>query len=94
MLIDFNDPQLENKLRAEEQIYDQVRMTGEEAHARILSMSNTGIRIGDNAPMLQFHIEIFPRDRPAFSANTQQAVSDKSRPKFEPCQTIYGKFDP
>jgi hypothetical protein len=94
MIIDFNDPQLENKLHAQEQVYNQVRMTGEEAPAKILSMTDTGIRVGDTASMLQFYVEVFPKDRPAFSANTQQTVLDTSRPKFAPGQTIYVKFDP
>jgi hypothetical protein len=94
MLIDFNDPQLENKLRTQEQVYNQIRMTGEEAPAKILSMTDTGVRVGDTASMLQFSIEVFPKERPAFSAYTQQTVSDASRPKFAPGQTIYVKFDP
>ena len=94
MFIDFNDPQLENKLRAQEQIYNQVRLTGIEAPAKILSMTDTGIRVGDTASMLQFSIEVFPKDVPAFPANTQQVVSDASRPKFATGATIYVKFDP
>ena len=39
MLIDFNDPQLEDNLRTQEQVYNQVRMTGKEAPARILSQT-------------------------------------------------------
>ena len=93
MIINFNDPQLENKLRAQEQVYKQVRMTGEEAPAKILSLTDTGIRVGDTASMLQLYVEVYPKDRPAFSAYTQQAVRDTSRPKFTPGQTIYVKFD-
>ena len=94
MLIDFNDPQLENKLRAQEQLYNQIRMTGVEAPAKILSMTDTGIRMGDTASMLQFYVEVFPKDWPAFRGNTQQTVLDASRPKFAPGATIYVKFDP
>jgi hypothetical protein len=94
MVIDFNDPQLEDKLRAQEQIYNQIRMTGEEAPATILSQTDTGIRIGDNASMLQLYLEVFPNGRPAFRARTQQSVSDKSGPKFESGATIYVKLDP
>jgi hypothetical protein len=57
-------------------------------------MTDTGIRVGDNASMLQFSIEVFPKDAQAFQANTQKAVSDPSRPKFAPGMTIYVKFDP
>jgi len=94
MLIDFNDPQLENELRAQEQVYNQLRMTGEEAPAKILSMTDTGIRVGDTASMMQFYVEVFPKDRPAFSTNTQQTALDTSRPKFAPGATIFVKFDP
>jgi hypothetical protein len=94
MLIDLNDPEIENKLRAQEQLYNRVRLTGTEAPAKILSQTDTGIRIGDNASMLQFALEVFPQEAPAFRANTQQSVSDASRPKFAPGQTIYVRFDP
>jgi hypothetical protein len=94
MLIDLNDPQLENKLHAREQINNQIRMTGEEAPAKILSQTDTGIRIGDTASMLQLYLEVFPKNRSAFRANTQQSVSDASRPKFAPDTTIYVKFNP
>ena len=94
MLIDLNDPQLEDKLRAQEQVYNRLRQTGEEAPARILSQTDPGIRIGETASLLQFHLEVFPQGRPAFSANTQQSVSDHSRPKFETGETIYVKIDP
>ena len=94
MFIDFTDPQLEDKLRLKEQGYSQLRMTGKEAPAKILSLTDTGIRVGDTASMLQLYLEVFPGDQPAFSAYTQQAVLDASRPKFAPGQTIYVKFDP
>jgi zinc-ribbon domain len=94
MFIDLNDPQIENKLLAQEKVYSQLRMTGEEAPAKILSMTDTGIRIGDNASMLQFHLEVFPQSGTPFSANTQQSISDASLPKFAPGRTIYVKFDP
>ena len=94
MIIDFTDPHLEDKLRLQKQIYNQVRMTGLEAPAKILNQTDTGIRIGDNASMLQFALEVFPTDRPAFRANTQQSVSDASRPKVAPGATIFVKFNP
>ena len=86
--------QVENEFLAKEQIYDQLRETGEEAPAKILSMMDTGVRVGDNASMLKFNLEVFPKDRPSFRAETQNAISDPSRPKFVPGATIYVKFNP
>ena len=94
MQIDLNDPELESKLHVQEQLYNQLRATGEEAPAKILSLTDTGIRIGENASMFQIYVEVFPEELPAFNANTQQAVLDTSRPKFVPGQTIYVKYDP
>ncbi len=94
MFIDFNDPQLESKLRAQEEIYNRLRETGDIAPARILSLTDTGIRIGQDAAILQFYVEVFPEELPPFNATTQQAVSDRSRDQFEAGQTIYVKYDP
>jgi hypothetical protein len=94
MIIDINDPHIEAKLLAQEQIYNQLRSAGEEAPAKILSMTDPGIRIGDTASMLQFNVDVFPENRPSFRANTQQTIADTSRPKFAPGLTIYVKFDP
>jgi len=86
--------QVENEFLAKEQIYNQIRQTGEEAPAKILSMMDMGVRIGDSASMLRFSLEVFPQDRPAFRAETQNSISDLSRPKFVPSATIYVKFNP
>ncbi len=86
--------QVENEMLAKEQLYSRIRETGEEAPAKILSMMDTGVRVGDGASMLKFSLEVFPKDRPSFRAETQTAVSDPSRPKFVPEATIYVKFNP
>jgi hypothetical protein len=94
MFNDFNDPQLESKLQAQEQFYKQLRETGEVAPATILSLTDTGIRIGEDASMLEFYVEVFPDELPTFNATTMQAVSDASRSKFTTGQTIFIKYDP
>jgi hypothetical protein len=94
MNLDLNDPQLESRLLAQEQFYNQLRATGEEAPARILSLTDTGIRVGQDASMLEFYVEVFPDELPSFTTSTQHAVSDASRPKFDAGNTIYVKYDP
>src|SRR6266498_239441 len=86
--------QVENEFLAQEQIYNEIRKTVEEASAKILSMMDTGVRIGDSASMLRFSLEVFPQDRPPFRAETQNSISDLSRPKFVPSATICVKFNP
>ncbi len=93
-MLDLNDPQLEGKLQAQEQLYDHLRTAGEEAPAKILGLTDTGRRIGDDASMLEFYVEVFPDELPTFNATTLQAVSDASREKFTTGQTIFVKYDP
>lgn len=86
--------QVHSTLLRQEQVYEQLRQTGEEATAKILTVMDTSIRIGGQASMLQFSVEVFPKNRPSFRAETQNAISDATRPKFMPGSTVYVKFDP
>ena len=70
--------QVENEYLTKEQIYNQIRETGEEAPAKILSMMDRGVRVGDIASMLRFDLEVFPKDHPSFRADTQNAISASS----------------
>jgi hypothetical protein len=71
---------------------EKLRRTGEGAPARILNLSDTGIRIGDGASMLRFGLEVLPTGRPAFRAETHCAVSDASLTKLTPGSTVNVKF--
>ena len=86
--------QVQSSLLMQEQVYERIRQTGEEAQAKVLNMMDTGVRNGDNGSMLRFGLEIFPQNRPSFRTESQCAVSEASRPKFMPGSTVYVKFDP
>lgn len=86
--------QVQSTLLAREQVYERLRQTGEEAEARVLTVMDTSIRIGDQASMLRFSLEVFPKDRPAFRAETQNAISDATRKKFTPGSFVHVRFDP
>jgi hypothetical protein len=86
--------QVQSTLLAREQVYERLRQTGEEAEARVLTVMDTSIRIGDRASMLRFSVEVFPKNRPAFRAETQNAISDATREKFMPGSIVYVRFDP
>lgn len=84
--------QLHDALLSQERVYEQLRRTGEPAPARILDLTDTGVRIGDGASLLRFGLEVLPAGRPAFRAETQCAVSDASRPRFVPGATVHVRF--
>ena len=86
--------EVQSTLLAREQGYERLRRTGEEARARVLTVMDTSIRIGDQASMLRFNLEVLPASLPAFRAETQQAISDATRKKFMPGSFVYVRFDP
>lgn len=86
--------EVQSTLLAREQVYERLRRTGDEARARVLTVMDTSIRIGDQASMLRFGLEVFPARGPAFRAETQQAISDATRKKFVPGSFVYVRFDP
>jgi hypothetical protein len=71
---------------------EKLRRTGEGAPARILNLSDTGIRIGNGASLLRFGLEVLPTGRPAFRAETHCAVSDASLIRLTPGSTVNVKF--
>ncbi len=86
--------QIQQTLLATEQMYNAVRSMGTPAQAAVLAVTDMGVRVGDNASMMQLSVQVQPTDRPAFRAETQGAISDASRPKFQPGSTIWVKFNP
>jgi hypothetical protein len=89
------DPkQIEQMLLAKEQVYNAVLSMGEAAQATILTATDMNIRINNAGSMMQFHLEVHPTNKPIFQADTQGAISDASRTKYLPGQTIWVKFNP
>ncbi len=86
--------QVHEKLLAQEQVYNRLRQSGVEAPAIILGTLDTGVRLGDNASMLHFNLEVRPARQAPFHAETQNAVADSSRPSFLPGATVFVKYDP
>jgi hypothetical protein len=82
----------QDELLCREVSFDRLRRTGEGAPARILNLTDTGIRIGDGASMLRFGLEVRPSGRSAFRAETHCAVYDAWRTKFVPGATVDVKF--
>jgi hypothetical protein len=82
----------QDELLSRQVSFDRLRRTGEGAPARILNLTDTGIRIGDGASMLRFGLEVRPSGRAAFRAETHCTVSDSSRERFSPGATVNVKF--
>ncbi len=89
-----NAQQIEQMLVAKEQTYNAIRSMGEAASATILNATDMNIRVNEAASMMSFRLEVHPTNKPVFQAETQGAISDASRAKYAPGQTIWIKFNP
>jgi hypothetical protein len=89
-----NAQQVEQMLLAQEQTYNAVRSMGEAAPATIISATDMNIRVNDQGSMMRFRLLVQPNGRPVFQAETQGAIGDVARTKYQPGSTIWVKFNP
>ncbi len=89
-----NAQQMEQMLLAQEQTYNAVRSMGEAAPATIISATDMKIRVNDQGSMMRFRLLVQPNGRPVFQAETQGAIGDVARTKYQPGSTIWVKFNP
>jgi len=78
---------------AQDQYYDQLRKTGEEALATILSADETNIRAAEGGSVFRFTFEVKPRIGDPFKAETQAAIADASRYKYTVGKQVYVRYD-
>ena len=89
-----NPQQVEQMLLAQEQTYNAVRSMGEAAQATIISATDMNIRINNQGSMMRFRLLVQPASKPPFQAETQGAIGDVARGKYQPGSTIWVKFNP
>jgi hypothetical protein len=85
---------IQSALQAQDQYYEQLRKTGEEATAKILTTSDMNMRVGDNGSMFRLTFEVTPRIGEPFKAETQAAIADASREKYSVGKMVYVRYDP
>lgn len=85
---------VESSLLVTEEANQRLRKSGQEALAAIISLVDSGIRIGDSASMILFTLDVQPAQGESFRADTQNAISDTSRPNFIPGAQVYVRYDP
>lgn len=85
---------IQSAMQAQDQYYEQLRRTGEEAEATILTVVDLNIRVGDSAAMMKFTFDVKPRFDAPFRAETQAAVVETSREKYSAGKKVYVRYDP
>jgi hypothetical protein len=79
---------------AQDQYYEQLRRTGEEALATIVTADETKIRAAEGGSVFRFTLDVQPRVGEPFRAETQAAIADQSRAKYSVGKQVYVRFDP
>ncbi|MCE9645997.1 MAG: DUF3592 domain-containing protein [Chloroflexi bacterium] len=81
-------------MQQQDQYYEQLRKTGEEARAKILTVSDMNIRVGDSGSMFRLTFDVTPQIGSPFKAETQAAIADTSREKYSVGRMVYVRYDP
>ena len=89
-----NAQQVEQMLLTQEQTYNAIRSMGEGAQATILAVTDMNVRVNDQASMKRLQLVVQPTNKPSFQAETQGAISDVARDKYQPGKTVWVKFNP
>jgi hypothetical protein len=79
---------------AQDQYYEQLRKTGEEALATIVTADETNIRAAEGGSMFRFTFDVKPRVGEPFRVETQAAIADQSRAKYSVGKQVYVRYDP
>ena len=81
-------------MQQQDQYYEQLRKTGEEAKAKILTVTDMNIRVEGGGSMLRFTFEVTPKIGESFKAENQSAIADASREKYSVGKMVYVRYDP
>jgi hypothetical protein len=85
---------LQNAVLSQDQYYEKLRQTGEEALATIVLAEETNIRAGNEGSLFRFTMDVTPNVGTPFRAETQAAIADRSRYKYAVGKKVYVRFDP
>jgi len=89
-----NVQQLQTAMLAQDQYYAQLRETGTEARAKILTATNMNIRNDNTAWVFRLTFDVTTAIGEHFQAETQAAVLDASQYKYQPGKEVYVRYDP
>lgn len=84
---------IQSAMLAQDQYYEQLRKTGEEAEAVILAAQEMGMRVEGGGSMFRLKFEVTSRFDGTFEAETQAAIADVSRDKYAVGKKVYVRYD-
>jgi hypothetical protein len=88
------NPQLQAAMMAQDQYYAQLRITGTEAKAKILTATNLNMRNDNVAWVFRLTFDVTTPTGEHFNSETQAAIVDASQPKYQPGKEVIVRYDP
>jgi len=88
------NPQLQAAMVTQDQYYDQLRQTGVESKAVVLSSSNMNIRNYNTGWVYDMTLDVTAPTGEHFQSKTQAAIVDTSQHKYAVGKLVIVRFDP
>jgi len=88
------NPAMQSALLAQDQYYAQLRTTGVEANATILTATNLNIRNENTSWVFKLTFDITTATGEHFQSETQAAIADASQYKYQPGKRVIVRYDP
>ncbi len=85
---------LQSAMMAQDQYYAQLRTTGVEATATILTSTNLNIRNDEVAWVFRLTLDVTMATGEHFQSETQAAIVDASQYKYQPGKKVVVRYDP
>ena len=82
------------QLLAQDQYYAQLRETGTEARAKILTVTNLNIRNDNTGWVFRLTFDVTTMMGEHFQSETTAAILDASQYKYQPGKEVYVRYDP
>lgn len=89
-----NNQQLQAAMMAQDQYYAQLRITGTEAKAKILTATNLNIRNDNIAWVFRLTFDVTAPTGEHFQSETQAAIGDTAQHKYQPGKEVIVRYDP
>jgi hypothetical protein len=86
--------ELEEKLKAAQEVSNELLLKGILAKAIILKSNSFGVNVNGNNPAVELELQVIPDDKPAFKSTSMGVISEGSISKYQPGKEVYVKYDP
>jgi len=90
----YNKSEAQKMITEIDEFNKELLKYGESSRAIVLKYREMGINVNGNNPAVTLDLEVIPDNRKSFQAQAKGVVMETSKPKFQPGEEIFVKFDP